>query len=236
MPTKKCPFCAEAILTDAIKCKHCGSSVAPGICIKCGEQNSHDAPLCSYCGAENLITANSAINIPESTETAEMLLTLRLINERRRVSLDLLRAHYGSSSRASNILSILELRGFIRRPKGSNRWEIAFDKIEGILNQVGDEKSNTNEVLSSNIINTTSNSPKELLVDHRIKKSATMELPEGLLNILEVAWTLLCGIYGLSKIFISPFSDEFGFLKIIGVFILWVIVLKYLSKIGRRPL
>lgn len=30
--TKKCPFCAEPILVEAIKCKHCGSSIPqPGV-------------------------------------------------------------------------------------------------------------------------------------------------------------------------------------------------------------
>jgi hypothetical protein len=27
---KKCPFCAEAIRAEAVKCKHCGSELAPG--------------------------------------------------------------------------------------------------------------------------------------------------------------------------------------------------------------
>ena len=64
----------------------------------------------------------------------ELLTALRLINERKRVSQDLLKAHFGSSSRATNILSILEVNGFIRKPEGSNRWEIFFDKIENHLN------------------------------------------------------------------------------------------------------
>ncbi|HAF95553.1 MAG: hypothetical protein A2021_08170 [Elusimicrobia bacterium GWF2_52_66] len=64
----------------------------------------------------------------------ELLTALRLIHERKRVSQDLLKAHFGSSSRATNILSILEVNGFIHKPEGSNRWEIFFDKIENHLN------------------------------------------------------------------------------------------------------
>jgi len=55
---------------------------------------------------------------------------LKLILERRRVSQDLLKAHFGSSARATNILSVLEIQGFIHKPEGSNKWEIFFDKIE----------------------------------------------------------------------------------------------------------
>ncbi|MEW5905642.1 MAG: DNA translocase FtsK, partial [Elusimicrobiota bacterium] len=63
----------------------------------------------------------------------ELIAALRLINERRRVSQDLLKAHFGSSARATNILSILEVNKFIHKPEGSNRWEIFFDKIENHL-------------------------------------------------------------------------------------------------------
>ena len=59
----------------------------------------------------------------------ELINAMRLIMERRRVSQDLLKAHFGSSARATNLLSILETHGFIRKPEGSNRWEIDFDKI-----------------------------------------------------------------------------------------------------------
>ena len=76
--------------------------------------------------------ANTASGKGGSSE--ELLTALRLINERKRVSQDLLKAHFGSSSRATNILSILEVNGFIHKPEGSNRWEIFFDKIEKHLN------------------------------------------------------------------------------------------------------
>ncbi|MFA7008263.1 MAG: DNA translocase FtsK 4TM domain-containing protein [Elusimicrobiales bacterium] len=59
----------------------------------------------------------------------ELINAMRLILERRRVSQDLLKAHFGSSARATNLLSILETSGYIRKPEGSNRWEIDFDKI-----------------------------------------------------------------------------------------------------------
>ena len=63
----------------------------------------------------------------------ELINAMRLILERRRVSQDLLKAHFGSSARATNLLSILETNGFIRKPEGSNRWEIDFEKIGGHL-------------------------------------------------------------------------------------------------------
>ena len=59
----------------------------------------------------------------------ELINAMRLIMERRRVSQDLLKAHFGSSARATNLLSILETHGYIRKPEGSNRWEIDFEKI-----------------------------------------------------------------------------------------------------------
>ncbi len=70
----------------------------------------------------------------KGSSSEEMIAALRLVTERRRVSQDLLKAHFGSSARATNILSILEMNGFIHKPEGSNRWEIFFDKIESHLN------------------------------------------------------------------------------------------------------
>lgn len=75
----------------------------------------------------------------EDAETHnELIAALRLIQERRRVSQDLLKAHFGSSARATNVLSLLEVRGFIHKPEGTNRWEIYFDKIEDHLRAAGD--------------------------------------------------------------------------------------------------
>ncbi|MCG2726864.1 MAG: DNA translocase FtsK [Elusimicrobia bacterium] len=67
----------------------------------------------------------------------EIVGALKLVLERRRVSQDLLKAHFGSSARATNLLSILEMNGFIHKPEGSNRWEIYFDKIEDHLSKMG---------------------------------------------------------------------------------------------------
>ena len=62
---------------------------------------------------------------------------LELVRERKRVSQDLLKARFGSSSKASDILSLLEVRGFISKPEGTNRWQIAFDKIDEYLANAG---------------------------------------------------------------------------------------------------
>lgn len=65
----------------------------------------------------------------------ELTAALRLVQERKKVSQDLLKAHFGSSARATNILSILEIRGFIFKPEGTNRWQIMFDKIDDYLSK-----------------------------------------------------------------------------------------------------
>ncbi|MBI2071020.1 MAG: DNA translocase FtsK 4TM domain-containing protein [Elusimicrobia bacterium] len=71
---------------------------------------------------------------PASREDAENLSrALKLVLERRRVSQDLLKAHFGSSARATDILSRLEIGGFIMKPEGTNRWEIRYDRIEDYL-------------------------------------------------------------------------------------------------------
>lgn len=64
------------------------------------------------------------------TSPEELLQALNLIKERRRVSQDLLKANFGSSARATNILSVLEMKGFISKPEGSNRWDINYEYID----------------------------------------------------------------------------------------------------------
>ena len=66
-------------------------------------------------------------------EPLEFTQALKLVLERRRVSQDLLKAQFGSSARATNLLSLLEIKGFINKPEGSNKWNIHFDKIEDFL-------------------------------------------------------------------------------------------------------
>ncbi len=74
------------------------------------------------------IAASQAAN--EDAETKQEIdEALRLIMERKRVSQDLLKAHFGSSARATNVLSLLEVHDFIHKPEGTNKWEINFDKI-----------------------------------------------------------------------------------------------------------
>ncbi|GHT34543.1 hypothetical protein AGMMS49592_4450 [Endomicrobiia bacterium] len=66
----------------------------------------------------------------------DLIPALKLVNERRRISQDLLKANFGGSARATNILSILEIEGFVSKPEGANKWHIDFDKISQYLNNL----------------------------------------------------------------------------------------------------
>ena len=70
------------------------------------------------------------------TKPEELLQGLKLIKERRRVSQDLLKAHFGSSARATNMLSVLEMKGYISKPEGSNRWEIHYEMIDQAIEEL----------------------------------------------------------------------------------------------------
>jgi S-DNA-T family DNA segregation ATPase FtsK/SpoIIIE len=49
---------------------------------------------------------------------------------KKKISQDLLKANFGSSAKGYNILSVLEMKEFISKPEGTNRWEINFAKIK----------------------------------------------------------------------------------------------------------
>ncbi|MCL2389486.1 MAG: DNA translocase FtsK [Elusimicrobia bacterium] len=71
----------------------------------------------------------------EDKALKDLIPALMLIKERRAISQDLLKANFGSSARATNILSMLAVKGFIFKPEGTNKWNINYDKIEGHLNE-----------------------------------------------------------------------------------------------------
>src|SRR5262249_45421162 len=54
---RQCPYCKEEIKPDAIRCKHCRSSVPPekpphgGTCPYCKEAIHAEAIKCKHCGA-----------------------------------------------------------------------------------------------------------------------------------------------------------------------------------------
>lgn len=120
---------------------------------------------------------------------------LRLVNERRRISLDLLKAHLGSTARATNALSALELNRFICKPLGSQRWHIDFPKIEQYLNTPSLIENSEATPITANITIKTGSLPsvlKELyLADHNfnIARMLTTDLTipeiEDSLEIIE---------------------------------------------------
>ncbi len=87
----------------------------------------------SYAPWEAAPSALSADLGPHGVAPEDFARALKLIIERRRVSQDLLKSQFGSSARATNLLSLLEVKGLIHKPDGSNRWEIRFDQIEDCL-------------------------------------------------------------------------------------------------------
>jgi S-DNA-T family DNA segregation ATPase FtsK/SpoIIIE len=82
------------------------------------------------------IEEKCGFNLSKEKVTNDLISALKLINERRRISQDLLKANFGGSAKATNILSILETKGFISKPEGTNKWRIDFDKITQYLNNM----------------------------------------------------------------------------------------------------
>ncbi|MDR2708942.1 MAG: DNA translocase FtsK 4TM domain-containing protein, partial [Elusimicrobiota bacterium] len=72
----------------------------------------------------------------------QLLPVLRLIKERGRISQDLLKANFGGSAKASNLLSLLETQGFIAKPEGTNKWQINWPKLEQFLADSKEIKNN----------------------------------------------------------------------------------------------
>ncbi|MCX7910514.1 MAG: DNA translocase FtsK [Endomicrobia bacterium] len=82
---------------------------------------------------EPIVKSSSPVKIikeKEQQQTEDLYAALVLIKERKRVSQDLLKAYFRSSAKATDILSLLEVKGFIYKPEGTNRWSINFDKVE----------------------------------------------------------------------------------------------------------
>src|SRR5207248_7959236 len=80
---------------------------------------------------------------PGGEELDDLQQALMLVLERRRVSQDLLKAHFGSSARATDLLSQLEIKGFIEKPEGTNRWTIYFERIDAYLSQIRSQSQST---------------------------------------------------------------------------------------------
>ncbi|MDR3071131.1 MAG: DNA translocase FtsK 4TM domain-containing protein [Endomicrobium sp.] len=82
------------------------------------------------------VDSKDSLDANKEKLTKDLIPALKLISERKRVSQDLLKANFGSSARATNILSILEIEGFISKPDGVNKWQIDFDKISKYLEMI----------------------------------------------------------------------------------------------------
>ena len=77
--------------------------------------------------------SQSAGLAPEDKNEKDLIPALRLIIERREISQDLLKANFGGSAKATNLLSLLRMRNFIYKPEGKNRWQINYELIEDYL-------------------------------------------------------------------------------------------------------
>ncbi len=93
-------------------------------------QGKPDYPMLETMASKGSVAADLA---QFGVEPLEFSQALKLVIERKRVSQDLLKSQFGSSARATNLLSLLEVKEMIHKPEGSNRWEINFDMIEEYL-------------------------------------------------------------------------------------------------------
>jgi S-DNA-T family DNA segregation ATPase FtsK/SpoIIIE len=84
-----------------------------------------------------LINTGSSDSIVENEENQKLLIrACRVVRETEKVSGDLLRADKEIGSRYDLALTLLRKRGFIEKPKDSNRWKINLDLIAEFLAQL----------------------------------------------------------------------------------------------------
>lgn len=77
---RNCPLCKEEIKADAVKCKHCGSPVAPekaphkGTCPYCKEKIQPEAVKCKHCKSSLLDHSQTAYQFVGETDPMSLLM------------------------------------------------------------------------------------------------------------------------------------------------------------------
>jgi hypothetical protein len=75
--TRECPYCRESIKPEAVKCKHCGSSVAPeklahgGSCPYCKEEINPEAIKCKHCKSSLVNSSQTGCGCDSNVERGQ---------------------------------------------------------------------------------------------------------------------------------------------------------------------